>query len=306
MAGRTPRIVRAYRAAAFAARCTPMRAVPFVCWCIGAVLALQRDDRRIILERHLRRAAGEVEPARLGKLVRAAYASYARYYLESFKLPSLGVDAVSRGFRVDGFEHITDALAARRGAILSLPHLGGWEWAGLWLALVPHVPVTAVAEALEPPELSAWFIDLRRRLGMDVVTLGPDAGGAVNRAIRDNRVACLLSDRHVGGAAVEVTFFGERTKLPAGPATLALRSGAPLLPTAVYFDGLGHHAVVRPPIPTVRQGTLREDVARVTQVLAHELEALIAAAPTQWHVLQPNWPSDHEAVAASGSDRLVV
>jgi lauroyl/myristoyl acyltransferase len=182
------------------------------------------------------------------------------------------------------------------GPVLALPHLGGWEWAAFWLALIPGYQVTAVAEALEPPELFAWFTELREKLGMHVVPLGAGAGSAVMRAIKEKHVVCLLCDRYLGGGAVEVELFGERTLLPAGPATLALRTGAPLLPTAVYFDGDRRHGVVRPPIPAVRQGRLRDDVARVSQVLAGELEHLIQRAPEQWHLMQPNWPSDFAAM----------
>ena len=117
----------------------------------------------------------------------------------------------------------------------------------------------------------------------------------VLRALRDNRIVCLLSDRDLTGDGVEVEFFGERTTLPAGPATLAVRSAAALLPVAVYFEaGRGHRGVVRPPISTARQGGLRDDIGRITQCLAHEFEALIRVAPEQWHLLQPNWPSDRE------------
>ncbi len=94
---------------------------------------------------------------------------------------------------------------------------------------------------------------------------------------------------------MEVEFFGERTTLPAGPATLALRTGATLLPVGVYFteEYNGHLAIVRPPVSTVRHGgRLRDDVVRITQSLAHELEFLIRRAPEQWHLFQPNWPSD--------------
>jgi len=106
---------------------------------------------------------------------------------------------------------------------------------------------------------------------------------------------CLLSDRDIEGNGVDVDFFGERTTLPGGPATLALRTGATLVPAAVYFrPGLDHHGVVRPPIEAERKDRLRDDIARITQVLAHELELLIRAAPQQWHLLQPNWPSDRD------------
>ena len=92
---------------------------------------------------------------------------------------------------------------------------------------------------------------------------------------------------------MEVEFFGERTRLPAGPATLALRTGAPILPVGTYFkpDG-GHTATIEPPMPVERQGRLRDDVTRVTQDLAHRFEELISAAPEQWLLMQPNWPSD--------------
>lgn len=270
----------------------------------GMVLALRRSPRRTIIERNLRRTHGPgLQGRALRRLVRATYASYARYYMESFKLPTLDVDAVAKHFRVDGYEHLDTAIRAGAGPILALPHLGGWEWAGFWLALVPRVQVSAVAEQLEPPELSKWFTDLRSRLGMHIIALGPHAGAAVTHAIRENHVSCLLCDRHVGGAAVEVTFFGERTFLPAGPATLALRTGAPLLPAAVYFDGAGHHAVVRPPVTAAREGGLRADVARVTQLLADELEVLIRHAPEQWHLLQPNWPSDYAALGRDAPAR---
>ena len=177
--------------------------------------------------------------------------------------------------------------------ILGLPHVGGWEWAGRWLADQGH-RTTVIVEQLEPPELFDWFVRLRRDLGMTVVPLGPDAGRAVLKALADNEIVCLLCDRDIQGGGIEVDFFGERTTLPAGPAMMALRADAPLLPVAVYFTTQinGHVAVVRPPVPTARQGRLRDDVARVTQSLADELADLIRRAPSQWHMFQPNWPSD--------------
>ena len=124
--------------------------------------------------------------------------------------------------------------------------------------------------------------------------------GVVLRALRDNRIVCLLCDRDIAGDGVEVEFFGERTTLPGGPATLALRTGATLVPAAVYFRaGRDHEGVVRPAIPVEREGRLREDIARITQALAKELEILIRAAPEQWHLLQPNWPSDRSGGVAT-------
>jgi lauroyl/myristoyl acyltransferase len=166
---------------------------------------------------------------------------------------------------------------------------------------VVGVPITAVVERLEPPELFEWFTEFRTNLGMHIVPLGPDAGREVIKALKRNDLVCLLSDRDIDGSGVDVEFFGERTTLPAGPATLALRTGADLVPGAMFQQPRGgHHAVVRPPMVIERRAGLREDVARITQDIARELESLIRIDPTQWHLMSPNWPSDHVALAEAG------
>jgi KDO2-lipid IV(A) lauroyltransferase len=95
---------------------------------------------------------------------------------------------------------------------------------------------------------------------------------------------------------VAVNFFGERTTLPGGAATLALRTGAVLLPVVVYSGpGNWHTGVVHPPLDTTRSASLRADVSRLTQELATCFEEFIRRRPEQWHLYQPNWPSDRAA-----------
>jgi KDO2-lipid IV(A) lauroyltransferase len=150
-----------------------------------------------------------------------------------------------------------------------------------------------VAEPVQPPELFAWFTEARQALGLDLVPLGPGAGTPLLRRLGEGGIVALLCDRDILGTGVEVDFFGEHTTMPSGPATLALRTGAALLPAAVYFAGRrGHHGVVRPPLAVERAGRFRDDVAAITQCLASEFERLVRRAPEQWHLLQPNWPSD--------------
>jgi KDO2-lipid IV(A) lauroyltransferase len=286
--------VGGYRAASLVSRAMPGPVAGAAATLLGTSLAAGMRSRRSMVERHLTRVDPSLKGTALRRAVQDAFDSYTRYYIESFRLPTLSTRAVARGFRTDGYDpHILEGLERGKGVILALPHLGGWEWAGRWMTDQGH-KLTVVVEALEPPELFEWFVDLRQKLGMNVVPLGPEAGSTVLKALRDNEVVCLLCDRDIGGGGVEVEFFGERTTLPPGPVTLALRTGAALLPTAVYFTRRtdGHYAIVRPPLSMERQGGLRDDVARITQDLAVELEGLIRRAPEQWHLFQPNWPSD--------------
>ncbi len=257
--------------------------------------------RRAMLERHLRRAHGGVlSGADLDREVRRAFTSYARYWAESFRLPGSTPAQLAAAMTHEGLEHVEEGVAAGKGVVLALPHLGGWDFGGAWLGSLGF-RLVAVVEPVEPPELFAWFAGLRRSLGMEVLPLGPGAGATTLRRLREGAVMALVCDRDIVGGGVEVEFFGERTTLPGGPATLALRSGAALLPSAVYFrDGGGHHAVMGPPLEASRRGRLRDDVARVTQALAIRLESLIRVAPEQWHLLQPNWPSDRAGSHTDG------
>jgi KDO2-lipid IV(A) lauroyltransferase len=290
-----------YRAGAAAARALPGRTVPSVARLIGKVGVRRLESRRLVIERNLRRAlAADVSDARVAEMVDQAFGSYVQYWIESFRLPGTSVEDLDRGTVTIGFDHIVEALDVGRGAILALPHLGAWEWAAFWMTAVKGHPVTAVAEVIEPPELAEWFVGLRNEFGIEVVPFGPDAATACMRALKANRVLALPSDRDLSGTGVPVDFFGEQTTLPGGPATLAIRTGAPLIPVTCYFDNDRHLGIALPPLDTARRGKLREDVARVTQDLADALEVLIRRAPDQWHLVQPNWPSDHEALAAAG------
>jgi phosphatidylinositol dimannoside acyltransferase len=258
--------------------------------------------RRRMVERHLQRVYGPDPPGRrLSRLVDETFASYARYWADTLRLPHLSPARVAAGITYDHLDFIQAGYNAGNGTILALPHLGGWEWAGTHLAQ-SGFPISVVVERLEPPEVFEWFAAFRERLGMHVIPVGPDAAARCIGALRDNHLLCLLSDRVVGDSAtVHVEFFGERTSLPAGAATLALRTGATLLPCAVYFGRRAdqHASIVRPPLDTTRTGRLRQDVTRLTQTLAHQFEDLIRLAPTQWHLMQPNWPSDEPGVASS-------
>jgi KDO2-lipid IV(A) lauroyltransferase len=260
---------------------------------IARMVAEISPERREVVARNLRRVVGpDVGDAELQRLVRRAFASYGRYWADAAGLDPSRTSALGAGVTLEGAEHVRAAHRAGKGAVVVLPHVGSWEIGAVWAAR-EGFPLTTVAEPLEPPELFAWFVAQREALGMRVLPLGAHATTELLSTLHKGGFVALLADRDIVGDGVEVELFGERTRLPGGPALLALRTGAPVIAAAVYMRPRGrHHLVVRPPLEVERQGHLRDDVVRVTQAVAHELEALVRLAPEQWHVFQPNWPSD--------------
>ena len=283
----------AYRSAAAMARALPRPLAGVTGDAAALALAQTLLPRRRMVARHLRRASGgALKGMALERAVQRAFDSYARYWVESFRLSKLSAADLDAHMRVEGMELLDEALAEGNGVIMVLPHLGGWDYGGAWFASQGY-KATVVVEPLEPPELFEWFADMRRSMGLEVVPLGPSAGTTVLRRLKEGGIVGLVCDRDLAGTGVEVDFFGERTTLPSGPATLALRTGAPIIPCVVYFEGRnGHRGEVHPRIPVERTGRFRDDVARVMQAIAHEFEDMIRVDPAQWHLMQPNWPSD--------------
>ncbi len=252
----------------------------------GADVAARRADHTQ-LRRNLGRVLG-VEPHQVpDELVRASLRSYARYWREVFRLPGMDLPALRRQVMAEGVEHIDAARAAGRGAVLVLPHSGNWDVAGVWL--VGHSGTfTTVAERLQPESLYHRFVEYRERLGFEILPLtgGQSPVRGVLRRLRSGGLVCLVGDRDLSRAGVEVTFFGESTRMPAGPAKLARSSGAALLPAYCWFTDDGWCLRVHPPVdPSL-------DVATATQVVADRFAEGIAAHPQDWHMLQPLWLAD--------------
>lgn len=280
-----------YRAAAAALRALPRPLASAAGRAAGLLYERRKPATRAIVAANLRRVLGPgASSADLDRVVDAAFAAYGAYWCQAARLRPNDAALLQRRFRIDGAEHLLTPLSQGRGVVLALPHLGTWEAGAVWAAAVGH-PLTTVAEPLSPPELFSWFVGQREALGLEVLPLGGSTGAMLAQTLRAGRPVALLADRDIVGDGVEVSLFGEKTRLPAGPAVLAMRSGADLCPCVVYDEpGDRHHAVIRPPIDTSRAGRFRDEVPRITQDLAHALEDLIRARPEQWHVFQPNWP----------------
>jgi KDO2-lipid IV(A) lauroyltransferase len=259
----------------------------------GDVWGKVDGNRRAMARRHMERVLANGEAA--DQASREIMRSYGRYFAEALWARASRVPAMLEDTEVVGIEHILKARDEGTGMIYALPHMGNWE-AAAPVAISHGVPVVAVAEVLPNRRITDWFTEMRAEFGIEIVlaTGRIEVMRKLEQAIAANKAVALLSDRDLKGKGVEVEFFGERTTMPPGPATLAVRTGAPLLPVGCYFRDGGYRVVVNPPLPMPDEGTKTEKVAALTQALAHELEEIIGVAPQQWHLVVPNWPSDQQ------------
>jgi KDO2-lipid IV(A) lauroyltransferase len=195
------------------------------------------------------------------------------------------------------------ALGGPRQAVLALAHMGNWDLAGAW-ATRHLAQVVTVAERLEPEEVFQDFLAMRTRIGLKIVPLEKGVP-AFRRLLREVRaapewIACLLAERDLGRGGVEVTFFGEKALMAAGPAALALATGRPLAPVAMYRRGQRYVVEFMEPVwrpgqnetgtsgPEDREVAVRE----MTQAWATALEGAIRRHPADWHMLQKVFVSD--------------
>ncbi|MCA0143486.1 phosphatidylinositol mannoside acyltransferase [Blastococcus sp. LR1] len=235
---------------------------------------------------------GTLTEAELDELTHRAMRSYARYWQEAFRLPTLGVERILAGTTVPGIEHLEAARAAGRGVILALPHSGNWDAAGVWFVDWLGGPFMTVAERLKPESLYRRFLDYRETLGMRVVPLtgGPRPSGEVLRDwLADGGSACLLVDRNLGSGGVPVTFFGRPARMPGGAAQLAVETGAALHPVVCRFTDDGWQLKVHPEVPVTGGDDPRDAVPRAMQAVADAFTESIAERPEDWHMLGRIW-----------------
>lgn len=270
------------------------------------VAYLRRGPAVRRLDANLRRVVGEqLTDGQLDKLVRDGVRSYARYWLEAFRLPSLTREQIRASFRLENEDLLVAAIEAGKGVVVALPHAGNWDAAGAWAA-ANGWPLTTVAERLRPEGLYERFVAYRQRLGMRIIPL---RGGerppleTLEDCLRRGHVVPLLADRDLSSRGIDVTFFGGRSRMPPGPAILALRTGAPLFAVSMWYEPDAACARLHGPLPPPTEGPLDQRVRALTQQVADRLAEGIAAHPSDWHMLQRVWlgPSPDDARPADGA-----
>lgn len=260
----------------------------------GADVAARRQGPDSQLRKNLSRVLG-VSPAEVpDELIRDSFRSYARYWREAFRLPSMDREAVALEMdrTIAGVEHLDAALARGRGVVVALPHSANWDLGGTWLAR-RYGGFATVAERLKPESLYQRFLDFREGLGF---TIYPHSGGptppleALRGFLAEGGIVCLPGERDLRRTGVPVTFFGETTRMPAGAARLAVETGAPFLVAQFWYEDEETMRVrITPPID------VSGGVESAVQAMADLFEEGIALHPEDWHMLQPLWLDDLSA-----------
>lgn len=261
---------------------------------IADTLWSRRGSDVLRLEGNIRHVIGpDAAQAELRVLSRAGMRSYFRYWCDAFRLPGWSHERIVDTIRIVDNHVLADSLAAGNGVVIALPHMGNWDHAGAWATLV-HSPVVTVAERLKPEDLYEKFMAFRTGLGMDVIPLtgGDPPFPYLVQKLREGGLVCLLGDRDISNSGVPVQFFGAKAKFPAGPAALAVDSGAVLLTASLWWED-GHNWVkFHTPVEVPQEGERSRRIFRTTQLVADQLAEGIAAHPTDWHMLQRLWVAD--------------
>jgi KDO2-lipid IV(A) lauroyltransferase len=244
------------------------------------MFALSRGRRHQALINYALVLGREPDDPDVARVARRAFENYCRMLADFVLLGAMDADEVRQNGSYEGLEHIDAALAAGRGAIMAVPHMGSWDMAGSLGGALGY-PVHAVAERF-PGSLDEVVVTTRERLGLRVIPLGRAAVRQLLAALRQNHVVALLCDLP-HGPGLEVQFFGRRATVPSGPASLALKTGARLLPSCVWRTGPAQYRIrIDPPLD------LGEDDARgLMQRVIRHFEGFIREHPDQWYAFRP-------------------
>jgi KDO2-lipid IV(A) lauroyltransferase len=305
----------AYRAGWLAVRLIPEPMARWVFTQIADYLWRRQGKSVRQLEANLRRVRPDASDAERRQLTRAGMRSYLRYWMEAFRLPTMSMERITSAMTVVGEEQTAlSHIKAGRGVIFALPHSGNVDQAAAWIMTRGFGQISVIAERLNPEAVFRQFVAYRESLGMEVVPHigGPSPFGVMAQRLRAGRLVCLVADRDLSAAGVEVEFFGQPARIGAGPAALAARTGAALMPVVLWFADDGWRGHIYPEIPVPADGTQAEKVASMSQQLASVWQTDIAAHPEDWHMMQKVFVADLDATRlprpnpASGADRTIA
>ena len=239
------------------------------------------------LRSNLRRVKPDITSLDLDLLVFAGMRSYMRYWCDTFRFPDWSPERVRGTVTVTNEHLLLDAISAKTGVIVSLPHAGNWDHAGAYFC-AKGIPLVTVAERLKPEKLFLKFLQYRQAMGMEVLPLDGRVLGTLAQRLRQGALVALVADRDLSRTGINVEFFGGPSRMPAGPALLALKTNAPLITAFVSYTDSGIHIDFKL-IILPSAGSEVQKVSEIVQMTAKHFEEGISEHPEDWHMLQRIW-----------------
>ena len=253
-----------------------------------ADFATKRNGKKVLrLRSNLRRTKPDITPLDLDLLVFNAMRSYMRYWCDTFRFPDWSPERVRESVTVTNEHLLIDAIAAKTGVIVSLPHAGNWDHAGAYFC-AKGIHLVTVVEHLKPEKLFLKFLGYRQAMGMEVLPLDGRVLGTLAQRLRQGALVALIADRDLSRSGINVDFFGGPSRMPAGPALLALKTGAPLITAFVSYTEAGIHIDFNEVILPAT-GSDEAKVSQIVQSMATQFEHGISKHPEDWHMLQRIW-----------------
>ena len=250
-----------------------------------AVRANGKSVQRLRL--NLYRVKPELSKSELDDLVFRSFDSYMRYWCDTFRIQDWSVERIQRSVTLNNGHLLIDAVQTGKGVVVALPHSGNWDHAGAYFCSI-GIPLVTVAERLKPEALFQKFLAYRSSMGFEVLSLDSRSFVTLLKRAREKRLIALVADRDLSRSGVDVEFFGHPSRMPAGPALLAIKTGIPLVVAHVSYKPIGIHIdFTEVQIPA--KGSESEKISATVQACADLFAKGIARHPEDWHMLQRIW-----------------
>ena len=246
------------------------------------------------LRTNYQRVRPELDNAQLEFLVNAGMRSYLRYWCDTFRFPAWSKERLLSTTVCENESFLRDPIAEKRGCIVALPHAGNWDHAGAYFCAT-GIPLTTVAEHLKPEKLFRKFLEYRTAIGMEVLDLDSRSIAVLSQRLRSGKLVALVADRDLSKNGIPVNFFGTGGQMPAGPALLAIQTGADLITAFVKYEEVGIRIIFGEAIAVPATGSFQEKAAVMTQVIADRFAEQLAIHTVDWHMLQRIWRDDANA-----------
>ena len=234
------------------------------------------------------RVMPEYSPQKLEELTKLGMRSYLRYWFDTFRLSKWSKNRIISTTQVIRENLLRDPIQSKQGCIVALPHAGNWDHAAAYFCST-GITLTAVVEKLKPEAIFKKFLAYRQSIGIEAISHKEKTIPILTERLQAGKLIALVADRDMSRNGIEVNFFGKTSKMPSGPAILAIKTGAPLITAYVRYTSGGIEIIFDETLKPTNSGSEEEQIKIITQSMADNFAKRIKENPVDWHMLQRIW-----------------